>query len=86
MQDKISGDDWSQWVNSPVTKAVVAYLQDAQNRAVEQMLNLDVGVDLNLQQYAVRSMSLRYFVDGLGQATDLEDLKDALVQEEGDER
>lgn len=85
MQEKITSDDWSQWVSSPVTKAVVGYLKQAQERAIEEMLNLDVNTS-DLEHYALRSMSLRYFIDGIAQATDLEDLADVLVEEEADER
>lgn len=84
MQEKISSDEWSQWVGSPVTQAVLNHLKEAQNNYIEQMLNLDVTD--TTESYALKSLSLRYAVEGIAQFTDLESLKLDIIQEEDDER
>ena len=79
----VSEDEWNQWAASPVTKLFIGHLKEAQNQAVERLLNIDVGLTReNLDSYAIRCLSLRFFIDGMAQASDLETIADSLVEKE----
>jgi 23S rRNA maturation mini-RNase III len=78
----VAREDWDQWVANPVTKAYVEYLKDAVDSTIHKMLNQDPGSSKDsLEDYAIKSITLRAFIDGLGQATDLETIAEDLVED-----
>lgn len=85
MQTKITRDDWSQWVNSPVTQAIMAELAEARNEAINKLLNLEAA-KLGIEKTALEYLALRHWIDGFSQSTDLQNLEYLLVEEETDER
>lgn len=78
----ISEEEWHQWVASGVTEIFKNRLIEAQNQAIEQLLNADPAHFETTEQYAMRCITLRSFVDGLAQATDFESAKADLVIDE----
>ncbi len=80
MFPKFSRDEWSQWVNSPVTKAVMARMTEERNELLTKMLNLDVAT-LSLEQYGLEAMALRYAADGISRF-DFNSLEYFLVEED----
>lgn len=77
---KVSSADWSQWMNSPVTKLVHARLSELQNDAIEKMLNINAA-EKPMEVVGSQYLAARYFVDGLAQFTDLEGLAAVCVEE-----
>lgn len=80
MTDRISEDDWDQWVSNPITKLFKNYLTDVQNDAIEQLLNADPASFESVEKYALRCATLRSFVDGMAQSTDFDSISDILVE------
>lgn len=80
MDRTIPEDDWNQWVSNPVTRAYAEYLQETVDSSVNKMLNQDPGLSKDsLEEYAIKSMMLRSFIDGLGQAIDFESISEDIV-------
>lgn len=79
MTDKITSDDWSQWATSPVTKKYIETLAQTSNEAIEHMLNQEPDHFASLELYGAAMMATRYLINGIGQATDLDHMKDLLV-------
>lgn len=77
---KVSRADWSQWMNSPVTKLVHARLSELQNDAIEKMLNINAA-EKPMEVVGSQYLAARYFVDGIAQFTDLEGLAAVCVEE-----
>lgn len=84
----ITKEDWTQWVNSSITQAYKAYLQESIDKSISRMLNLDPGLSKDdLESYAIKSMAQRFFIDGLSQAIDFESFSDDLIiDREGGEK
>lgn len=76
---KVSGPDWAQWLNSPVTRLVHEHLTEIQNDGIHKMLNINAA-EKTLEMIGTDYVAARYFVDGVGQFTDLDSLKDILVE------
>ena len=80
---KVTGDEWSSWVNSPVTQAICQYLQEQANDILNESINLSLPKDkASLEKYGMQSLAARYAVDGIGQFLDFETLKEILVEED----
>jgi hypothetical protein len=77
---KVSMAEWSQWMNSPVTKLVHAHLSESQHDAINKMLNINAA-DKPLEVVGSQYLAARYYVDGVAQFTDLEGLASILVDE-----
>ncbi len=80
----IKEEDWIQWKNNAVTRVYVDYLRQEINTGLERLLNLDPSsANMTIEQYGLRCATLRAFVDGLGQAADIDNIKEDLVEPRG---
>ncbi len=80
----IKEEDWVQWKNNAVTRTYVAHLRQEINAGLERLLNLDPSSEgITIEQYAIRCATLRAFVDGMGQAADIDNVKEDLVEPRG---
>lgn len=77
---KVSMAEWSQWMNSPVTKLVHAHLSEIQQDGIKNMLNINAA-DKTLEMVGTQYVASRYYVDGIAQFTDLEGLAAVCVEE-----
>lgn len=80
MTDRVSEEDWNQWISNPITKLFKNYLTDVQNDAIEQLLNTDPASFKGVEEYALRCVTLRSFVDGMAQTTDFDSISEILVE------
>lgn len=83
MYKVIKQQDWDQWKANQVTRQYLQYLQSCLDEALQKLVNQDPGLSKDsLEQYAIKCVTLRSFIDGLGQSIDLESIAEDLVQEE----
>lgn len=73
----ISKDDFDQWAASAVTKAVVGRIAEIRALAIDSILSIEPTASTDI--YAMNVASLRSFISGLEQATDIDSLRFDLV-------
>jgi hypothetical protein len=71
----IKASEFRDWLNSPVTKAVIARLEEVRNDKISDILGIQ---ELSLDALAIRHVALRSELSGLGEFLDLDSLAESI--------
>jgi hypothetical protein len=71
----IKASEFRDWLNSPVTKAVIARLEEVKKDRIEHLLNLSRN---SYEELAIEYQAVRCQLNGLGEFLDLDSLAESM--------
>ncbi len=71
----MKASEWRDWLNSPVTKAVMQHLSEEKDKRLERLLNLE---ETSWETLAIKHVALRSELSALGEILEIDSLKESI--------
>ena len=86
MNDKVTVNDFKQWLEHPVTQKFHQHIQKVRSEALSDIVSYqNLATEQGIRDFGYRAAAVMQFIHGMETAVDIENIKISVVDDEGDE-